>query len=82
LGAKLHKTEGRNATGGQQARLRVPRALSKSLARVGISKPVAHSRNASATGGLPTVLLPWNLGSYEPMNNFHPLFRKWVQAQN
>jgi hypothetical protein len=59
----------------------VPRALSKSLARVGISKPVAHSRNASATGGLPTVLLPWNLGSYEPMNNFHPLFRKWVQAQ-
>jgi glycosyltransferase involved in cell wall biosynthesis len=77
----LPKTEGRNATGGQQARLRVPRALSKSLARVGISKPVAHSRNASATGGLPTVLLPWNLGSYEPMNNFHPLFRKWVQAQ-
>lgn len=48
----------------------MPRALSKSLARVGISKPVAHSRNASATGGLPTVLLPWNLGSYEPMNNF------------
>src|SRR5256885_5911859 len=47
----------------------------------GTRKPVAQSRNASATGGLPTVLLPWNLGSYEPMNNFHPLFRKWVETQ-
>jgi glycosyltransferase involved in cell wall biosynthesis len=59
----------------------VRHAVSKSLTRLGESNPVAQSRNASATGDLPTVLLPWNLGSYEPMNNFHPLFRKWVQAQ-
>ena len=77
----MSKTEGQNATRGQQARLRVRRAVSKGLASVGVSKPVAQSRNASATGGLPTVLLPWNLGSYEPMNNFHPLFRKWVETQ-
>jgi hypothetical protein len=47
-----------------------------------MSQRVAHSRNAGAFGELPTVLLPWNLGSYEPMNNFHPLFRKWIQTQN
>lgn len=53
-----------------------------SLPRAGVSKRVAQSRNAAVCGEVPTVLLPWNLGSYEPMNNFHPLFRKWIQTQN
>jgi glycosyltransferase involved in cell wall biosynthesis len=62
--------------------VRAPRLIGKSLPRPGMSQRVAHSRNAGAFGELPTVLLPWNLGSYEPMNNFHPLFRKWIQTQN
>ena len=78
----MQKTKGRNAAGGRQARRGVQRAGSKSLPRRAVSKRVAQSRNAAVTGELPTVLLPWNLGSYEPMNNFHPLFRKWIQTQN
>jgi len=46
-----------------------------------VSKPVARSSNVAAVGDLPMVLLPWNLGSYEPMNNFHPVLRKWVETQ-
>src|SRR5579859_8152717 len=27
------------------------------------------------------VLLPWNLGSYQAMNGFHPLLRDWLALQ-